>query len=186
VKGPVVLMGLPASGKTTLGRALAEALGWRFVDLDDFIEEQEKRSIPEIFSRDGVEAFRALEARWLPEVLRDAAVVVALGGGTVELPDIAALLQGCRILYLVCSREEALARLARKPRPLHDPHTGVTDFQAAQRTQYDALRTRREPLYRALGGPPLSTTGVTLEAALNTALTRLNALRDNCEAVKIR
>ena len=76
----IFLTGAPASGKTTFGRRLAEALGVSFADLDAEIVRRAGRSIPEIFSSDGEAAFRVLESETLTQV---EAGVVALGGGTL-------------------------------------------------------------------------------------------------------
>ena len=77
----IFLTGAPASGKTTLGRRLATALGVSFVDLDEEIVRKAGRSIPEIFATQGEAAFRDLEAQTLAQI-REAGVV-ALGGGTL-------------------------------------------------------------------------------------------------------
>lgn len=77
----IFLAGAPASGKTTLGRRLATALGVPFADLDEEIVRAAGQSIPEIFATQGEAAFRDLEAQTLAQV-RDAGVV-ALGGGTL-------------------------------------------------------------------------------------------------------
>ena len=80
----VFLTGAPASGKTTLGRRLAAALGVPFADLDEEIVRKAGRSIPEIFASDGEGAFRDLESQTLAAVVDAASAgVVALGGGTL-------------------------------------------------------------------------------------------------------
>ena len=81
----VFLYGCPASGKTTLGRRLAEALGWGFVDLDEEIEKRDGRTIAEIFDTAGEPEFRKLESLMLLEIVRVAVgnYVTALGGGTL-------------------------------------------------------------------------------------------------------
>ena len=80
----VFLTGAPASGKTTLGRRLAAALGVPFADLDEEIVRKAGRSIPEIFASDGEGAFRDLESQTLAAVVDGASAgVVALGGGTL-------------------------------------------------------------------------------------------------------
>ena len=81
----VFLTGAPASGKTTLGRRLAERLGVPFVDLDDEIVASAGCSIPEIFSNRGETAFRDMESERLSEVVRgrDSSAIVALGGGAL-------------------------------------------------------------------------------------------------------
>jgi len=80
----VALVGFMGAGKTTVGRALAARLGWRFDDLDDLIEAREGRSVEQIFRRQGEPAFRDLERRVVRETLTttgSAPRVLALGGG---------------------------------------------------------------------------------------------------------
>jgi len=85
------LAGFMGSGKTTVGTLLAQHLAWRFVDLDDRIEEAAGLTIPEIFERLGEPAFRKLEADQLRAALGRASehkesTVLALGGGTYAQP----------------------------------------------------------------------------------------------------
>ena len=76
-------MGYMASGKSTVGQLLASELGIRFIDLDEYIEEQEKKSIKNIFSEKGEIYFRKLEHRTLQKILQeDESVVLSTGGGT--------------------------------------------------------------------------------------------------------
>ena len=86
MRGLVFLYGAPASGKTTLGRRLASALGCPFVDLDEEVVRQSGRTIPEIFASDGEPSFRALESAALTR-LDVPTGVVALGGGTLLRPE---------------------------------------------------------------------------------------------------
>lgn len=79
----IALMGLPGSGKSTLGRALAADLGYAFIDLDAEIEAAEGARVPEIFHRQGEAAFRQYEQAALQRVLeRPGPWVLATGGGT--------------------------------------------------------------------------------------------------------
>lgn len=79
----VVLIGYMASGKSTLGRILADKLNYTFIDLDDFIEENEKKSIKEIFKSKGEIYFRGLETASLKGILSEKDnVILSLGGGT--------------------------------------------------------------------------------------------------------
>ncbi len=79
----VYLWGLPGSGKTSLGRPLAELLGFEFVDLDALIEERSGWSIPRIFENKGEAYFRKLEEEALMSIGdMEAPLVVACGGGT--------------------------------------------------------------------------------------------------------
>lgn len=78
----IYLVGLPGSGKTTLGKELAEKLGYRFIDLDDAIVEEAGKTIPEIFSHQGEGNFRIMEREVLHSIsaIQDR-FVMATGGG---------------------------------------------------------------------------------------------------------
>lgn len=79
----IVLMGYMASGKSTVGKLLARQLGFGFIDLDEYIEAQEKKSIKAIFSEKGEIYFRKLEHQMLSKVLdEEGNVVLSTGGGT--------------------------------------------------------------------------------------------------------
>lgn len=76
------LVGLPASGKTTTAKWLADKLGWAFVDLDERIESQMGMTISEIFEAHGEDGFREMEAKFLRDTQDMTHVVVGCGGGT--------------------------------------------------------------------------------------------------------
>ncbi len=78
----VFLIGLPASGKTTTGKWLADKLGWDFLDLDQVIIKSSGKSIFEIFETQGEQAFREMEADCLRKTKELNKVIIACGGGT--------------------------------------------------------------------------------------------------------
>ncbi len=105
------------SGKTTIGTLLARQLAWRFVDLDDRIEESAGLAIPQIFERLGESAFRQIEAEQLRAALGRAtelkeSTVLALGGGTYAQPGCPEFLRaaGIPVLWLDSSIEVLLSR----------------------------------------------------------------------------
>jgi shikimate kinase len=110
----VVLTGFMGSGKTTTGQALADMLGWEFIDLDEWIERQERVSIRELFERRGEAEFRAIEHCGLRRVLAECSrpTVLALGGGTFAQRDNDAVLRrdGLRTVFLEVPVEEMLKR----------------------------------------------------------------------------
>lgn len=77
----IYLIGMPGSGKTTLGKQLAKALNYSFVDMDEEIEKAERKSINEIFSKKGEEEFRDIEQDTLHEIATGKNLVVSTGGG---------------------------------------------------------------------------------------------------------
>ena len=78
----IFLIGYMGSGKTTLGRKLAYILQHQFIDLDQHIEEQEGRTISQIFEEDGEDYFRKLERVYLHRIINQDDVVISTGGGT--------------------------------------------------------------------------------------------------------
>ena len=79
----IFLLGMMGSGKTTLGRELAEKLGYTFLDLDAVIEQKEGKTIAEIFAAEGQEWFRELEREALQSIISNyKQAIVATGGGT--------------------------------------------------------------------------------------------------------
>src|ERR1700754_258088 len=74
----LVLTGFMGSGKSTVGRSLAQRLGWRFVDLDSLIEQRDGRAVSRIFEEDGESAFRAMETEALTSSLQQSRLVIAL------------------------------------------------------------------------------------------------------------
>lgn len=95
----VCLTGFMGCGKSTVGRALADRLGWEFVDLDEYVEHKKGFSIKEIFAREGEEVFRAIEAECVRDVIvmhqvTGGDVVVALGGGTLSIRSVQPIILG--------------------------------------------------------------------------------------------
>ena len=117
----VVLTGLPGSGKSTVGRALAERIVWDFVDLDAEIVRKEARSVSQIFAENGEERFRDLEALATSELRDRQKLIIAPGGGWVTRPDTVALLRPpARLVYLRVTPQVAVERIEKQSdeRPL--------------------------------------------------------------------
>jgi len=109
----VYIIGFMGSGKSTVGRLLAERMGMEFIDTDELIEKKTEISIEELFKRFGEDFFREIEARILFEVSKTLGVVVACGGGVVLGDENMRLLRSTGIIvYLHVSIEELVKRLA--------------------------------------------------------------------------
>ena len=110
-----------ASGKSTVGRALARRLGWAFHDFDGAVEAAEGRSVARIFAESGEAWFRAVEDRAANELLALDRAVLASGGGWAAMPGrLESLPEGTYSVWLKVSAEEAVRRASRRPgtRPL--------------------------------------------------------------------
>ena len=123
----IVLIGMMGSGKTTVGRLLAGCLRRPFADTDALIEEREGRSIPDIFARDGEDAFRAMELKLSRELSGQSGLVIACGGGLPMREEaIAALKQNGLVFWLDRDPAETYDALDVSGRPL--ARSGREDF----------------------------------------------------------
>lgn len=173
----LVLIGLRGSGKTTLGRRLANELAQPFVDLDDETAALLKAAHAGQAMRDhGLDAFRAAEVRALGGVLRGAGLVIALGGGTPTAPGARAMIEAeqqharVSVAYLRASATTLRDRLAADPtdRP---PLLGTDALAEIERI----LDARDEP-YKHLANTVIDVDGLDLDLAYA-------ALRDWAQSV---
>ncbi len=139
------LVGFMGTGKTTVGRALAQRMGFQLLDSDVEIERQAGKTIPEIFAEQGEPAFRVLERTFVESGHPAGRCVVACGGGLVVQPGMLDLLKTKGVVVcLHASLETILKRTqGNKNRPL----LNVDDPMERLRTLYAA----REPIYRNSG-----------------------------------
>ena len=148
----IILVGFMASGKTSVGRALAESLsglaalrcarGWTLMDADDVIVARAGKPIHRIFSEDGEPAFRELERQVIADLCAGEQQVIASGGGAfVDPQNREAMLSGGQVFYLSASPAEILRRVQEEDaggpiRPLlavEDPEARIAEL-LAQRT----------------------------------------------------
>jgi len=139
------LVGFMGTGKTTVGRAVAQRLGFQLVDSDHEIERQQGKDIPAIFGGEGEAAFRVMEREFIERGHPAERAVVSCGGGLVIQPGMLELLKSKGVVVcLHASIETILARTARqRNRPLLD----VEDPDARVRVLYAA----REAIYKQAG-----------------------------------
>jgi shikimate kinase len=140
----VVLVGPPGSGKTTVGRAVADLLGVDLRDTDQAIEVQEGRSISDIFMDEGEPLFRELERTEVAASLRSQTGVLALGGGAVMDPVTAQALAGHTVVFLDVGIADAAGRVGfNSSRPLLavNPRAQWTRMMEARRPTYQRLAT---------------------------------------------
>ena len=130
----LILIGMPGCGKSTIGAALAQRLGRKFVDADEEVVKSAGKSIPEIFAQDGEEAFRQWETAALNSLGKQSGLVIATGGGCVtQNRNFAALHQNGYIIWL----ERDLTLLPTDGRPL------------SQSNRLEEMYKLRKPMYEA-------------------------------------
>lgn len=148
----IALIGMPASGKTTVGALLAQLEALPFIDLDDMIADEAGMTIPDIFADEGEPGFRARERVALAHAVTKGALVLATGGGCVESAENRALLlEHFLIVWLKADMEVLASRSVGGSRPLL-----VEDARGKIQLLYE----RRRPLFEACGGLVVRTDGM--------------------------
>lgn len=163
-KANIVLIGMPSSGKTSVGKGLARLLQRPFVDLDKEIEKEAKKPIPEIFAGYGEDYFRDLEEKITQRFAKEGGAVLSTGGGVVKRPqNILRLRQNGVVFFLnrrlyklqtggkrpLSSDREAIRRLWREREPLY---RGACDVVVPNNGRFkDAVIRIKESFYEIIG-----------------------------------
>lgn len=170
MKTSIALIGFMGTGKTAVGRALAEKLGKEFVELDALIERKAGRTIPEIFQQGGEIAFRELEIEVTKEAAERKNAVIACGGGIVlNKINIDRLKKESVIVYLTASPEVILKRTStdENERPL----LKTTD---ATSTVRELLRFRK-PFYERAADVSIDTSIPDISSVVEQILRKVKA-----------
>ena len=156
----IALIGLRGAGKTTLGRKLADKIGWTFVELNKEIERQNGLSVAEIIALYGQEGFRRMEQTALGQLLaRNELMVLATGGGIVSEPlTFDLILSSFYTIWLKAKPEEHMARVRRQGdlRPMADDRSAMAELRT--------ILLSREPLY-ARASAVVDTADLSVDAA---------------------
>ena len=169
-----VLVGLPGSGKSTIGRRLSKALGVSLLDTDAAIEQRTGRTIADIFAADGEQEFRRIEEEVVRAALAEHDGVVSLGGGAVTTPAVCEALAGHTVIYLEISAREGVRRTGGNAvRPLL-----AGGDEAEKYSKFRDLMAKRIPLYRRVATIRIDTNRRNPGAVVRQILSRLQATQD--------
>jgi len=149
----IFLVGPMGTGKTTIGRQLAQALGLEFEDSDQEIQRRTGVDIPTIFEYEGEDGFRVRERKVIADLVEVENQVLATGGGAVTQPENRRLLPARGfVIYLECSPQQQYDRTYKdKNRPLLQSENPMENLQQ--------LMQERDPLYREVADLVVSTEG---------------------------
>ncbi|GAA2360431.1 shikimate kinase [Nonomuraea africana] len=142
----VVLIGPPGSGKTTLGRLLAQRLGLTFRDTDADVEAVAGKAVSEIFIEDGEERFRELEHEAVRVALAEHDGVLSLGGGAILHEKTQELLDGHPVVYLEVGLADAVQRVglgSARPLLVLNPRSRLKKLMDERRPIYERLAVLR-------------------------------------------
>ncbi len=146
---PIFLVGFMGCGKTTLGRALSKATGRQFIDLDFYIEQRFRKTIPQLFAEKGEAEFRRMESALLREVGEFSDVVVSCGGGTPCHDDNMDYMNSKGFTVWLQATDECLFRRLSRHRERRPLLAGRTDDEIRE---IISIRQReREPHYSLAG-----------------------------------
>jgi shikimate kinase len=168
MKTSIALIGFMGTGKTAVGKALAEKLGKKFVELDALIEQKAGKTIPEIFKQAGEVAFRELEIEVTKEVARGKNQVIACGGGVVlNKINIDRLRNESIIVYLTASPEVILKRVSGggAERPLLEASNQALTIQE--------LLAFRKPFYERAADIKVDTSKLDVDSVVKQIMNKL-------------
>lgn len=140
----IVLVGFMGTGKSAVGKLLAERLAFWFLDMDELIEARAGKPITRIFAEEGEPRFRAMERELVRELAQQRGLVVATGGGIVLNPDnLRDFSRSGLVVCLSAAPEEILRRVGNSThRPLlnqPDPAAAIRNLLAKRQALYDAI-----------------------------------------------
>ncbi len=163
---PWYIVGLPGSGKSRLGQALAAELGTDFTDIDRVVEGQQAQSISTIFQQEGEEHFRRLEARAIIEGAgKPSPGIISVGGGAVETAEVREFLKSQTVIWVDAADAVLLGRIKRtRRRPL---------MRDNPEKQLRKLRDRRTPLYEEVATVRVRSTKAPVTRVVDQVLGRL-------------
>jgi len=151
----LVLLGYRGCGKTTVGRLVADQLGWEFVDTDELVERAAARTIATIFADDGEDAFRGLEAQAVADAVRRGRCVISVGGGAVASEPSRTLLSAAGpCVWLTAPAEELHRRLEADPRSASQ-RPALTDTPGL--AEVERVLAERRPFYEAVADVQVET-----------------------------
>ena len=114
----IVLIGMPACGKSTIGYWLSKKIGYPLLDTDKYLEEKENRIISDIFSNEGEEYFRNLETKYLKELSEKEGLIISTGGGAVKKKENIDILKKNGIVIFLNREIADISKENHKHRPL--------------------------------------------------------------------
>lgn len=118
IKRNIVLIGMPASGKSTIGKLLSKKINYEYYDVDKYLERKENVKISTLFSEKGEEHFRNLETKYLRELSQKNRIIISTGGGAVKREENMEILKEKGIVVFLSRKIEDIAKENHEARPL--------------------------------------------------------------------
>ncbi len=167
----IILIGFRGTGKTTIGKMLAQRLGKEFVDADAYLEQKEGKSVKDIFAEGGEKLFREIETRVIAELCRLDDQVIATGGGAILREENVRALKRNGIVVLLDADVDTIHKRIHKDTTTEQRRPSLTNRNAYEEIEY--LLEYRRPLYDRTADFVISTASMSPNAAANKIITLL-------------
>ncbi|RIW31077.1 shikimate kinase [Bacillus salacetis] len=161
----IFLIGFMGSGKTTVGKKLAEELHCRYADTDELIENKYNMEVKEIFALYGESKFREMETETLKELEEEEMVIMTGGGSAGKKINRDLMKEKGKVIWLDCPFEELLMRIASDPKRPLVKQKGLEGIKK--------LFTEREPVYYSAADYVIKTSGLTIDEIVKEILSCL-------------
>lgn len=165
----IIFIGFRGTGKTTIGKMIAQRLGKEFIDADEFLERKQGKAIKDIFAEGGETLFREIEAQIIAELcLLDDRVIATGGGAILREENVRRLKKNGMIIFLDADVDTLYKRI-REDAQTHQKRPNLTNLNAYEEIEY--LLAYRRPLYDRVADFIVNTTQLSKNDAANKILT---------------
>ena len=161
----IILIGFRGTGKTTVGKILAQRLGKEFIDADEYLEQKEGKTIKEIFERGGEKLFREIEAQVIAELCLLNDRIIATGGGVILREENVKRLKKNGIVILLDADVATIYKRISGDAQTQVRRPNLTNLDRCQEIEY--LLAYRRPLYDKIADFVLDTTNISTNDAAN-------------------
>jgi len=168
----IILIGFRGTGKTTIGKVLAQRLGKEFVDADEYLERKEGKTIKDIFAEGGEKLFREIETEIIAELCLSDNRVVATGGGAILREENVKTLKKSGIIILLEADVDTIYKRIHKGTMTDQRRPSLTNRGAYEEIEY--LLEYRRPLYDRTADFVINTTSMSTIDAANKIITFLH------------
>jgi shikimate kinase len=167
----IILIGFRGTGKTTVGKILAQRLGKEFIDADEYLEQKEKRTIKDIFKEGGEDLFREVEAKIIEELCLLDNKVIATGGGAILREENIRNLKRNGILILLETDVDTVYKRIYADTQTQQRRPNLTNRDSYQEIEY--LLEYRRPLYDRIADFVINTTSTSVDS-INKIIALIN------------
>ncbi len=167
----IILIGFRGTGKTTIGKMLAQRLGKEFVDADEYLEQKEGKTVKDIFAEGGEKLFREIETQIIAELCLSDNRVVATGGGAILREENVRALKKSGIIILLEADTDTIYKRIHRNTTTEQRRPSLTNRNAYEEIEY--LLEYRGPLYDRTADFVINTTSMSATDAANKIVTFL-------------